>query len=343
MRPLGATRKALAILIVAFGLAAGTAALPDNEYQRWQLLDGTIHARARWIYERSRFDPTPIDVAFVGPSRTGAAVDAPQLGAELAAKGLPSHVVNFSLPEGGRNIDLPIVQQLLTYKQPKLLVLGITEKPQRTGHSAFKYISPTSLIVDPGYLANIDYLPDLAYLPFRQLHLFAADLFPQAAGLTKTFDARRYDGPSVDTTGSVILPDGRIKEGERPASYQELERGVRKLEAGAHPPFLPRSMADVEFGDERHYLTEIIDLAHAHGVKVAFLFLPYYAGPSTIQEQDFYARFGPVWNEGWLAAHAEFYADYGHLTRGAAQQLTHALVAPVGEMLQSPEATHGHA
>jgi hypothetical protein len=167
-------------------------------------------------------------------------------------------------------------------------------------------------------------------------------LLPELSGLTKTFDAGRYAGPSVDTTGSVVLPDGRIKDGEHPASSQELERGVRKLEAGTHPPFLPRSMADIEFGDERHYLAEIVDLARAHGVKVAFLFLPYYSGPREVQEQDFYSRYGPVWNEGWLAPHADLFADYGHLTHSGARQLTHDLVGPVAAVLRAPEQMNEH-
>ena len=74
MVPLRAFRKILFVLAVALACAAGASALPENPYQRWQLLDGTIHANARWIYERSRFDPTPLDVVFLGPSRMGAGV-----------------------------------------------------------------------------------------------------------------------------------------------------------------------------------------------------------------------------------------------------------------------------
>jgi hypothetical protein len=196
------------------------------------------------------------------------------------------------------------------------------------------------MVANPGYAGNIDYPADVAYLPFRQLRLFAADLFPDVSGLTKTFNVGTYAGHSVDTTGSVVLPDGRIKEGERPATYQELERGVRKLEAGNHPPFLPPSMADLEFGDDRYYLTKIADLARSRGVKVAFLFLPYYSGPDAIQEQAFYSQYGPVWNEGWLASHAELFADYGHLTRAGAHELTNDLVGPVGDLLQPQGPTH---
>jgi hypothetical protein len=323
----------LVILGVALLAAVASCFLPDSPYERWQLLDGTIHSRARWIYERIHFDPTPIDVAFVGPSRTGHGVDAPRLGAALAAEGLPHNVVNFSLPETGRNINYAIVEEMLTEKRPKLLVLGVIEKPSRFGHPAFKYIARPGLIENPGYFGNISYFGDIIYLPFRQIRLFAADVLPALGGQTKNFDPERYAGSSIDTTGNIILPGGRIKNGVEPATPAELQSGVHKLRAGTHLPILPR-YPDIEFGDERYYVRKICDLARRKGVPVAFLFIPYYSGPSTIQELPLYQHYGPVWNAGYLASHAEWYADYAHLTHNGADHLTDWLVAPVSAMLR---------
>jgi hypothetical protein len=337
MTPLRAFRKTVFVLAATLGWAALACVLPENTYQRWQLLDGTIHANARWIYERCRFDATPIDVAFIGPSRIGAGVNAPRLGEDLRILGAPSRVVNFSLPETGRNINYTIADLLFAYKQPKLVVIGVTEKPSRFGHTAFKYVAARSQILEPGYLGDLNYFSDLAYLPFRQLRLFGADVLPDGLGLSKRFDATRYRGSSIDTTGSIVLPDGSIKQGDAPASAAELARGVKKLEAGNHPPFLGSSFADLEFGDERHYISKIAGLAHAHGAQVLFLFLPYYTGPDVLQEQPFYERFGDVLNAGFLATHAEYYADYGHLTRGGAEVATNWVAQPIATLLLSKD------
>jgi len=342
MVPLQAFRKTLLILAVTVACGVGACYLPDNPYQRWQLLDGTIHRNARWIYERSRFDPTPIDVVFLGPSRMGAGVNAPRLGRELEARGLTSNVVNFSLPEAGRNTNWAIAEELFANKRPKLVILGVTEKPSRFGHSAFKYLGDPSAIVFPGYIGDLNYFSDLIYLPFRQMRLFAAMLLPGHLGLAQNFDPVHYKGSSVDTTGSVVLPDGRIKDGENPASMDELMRGVRKLEGANHPPRLPRSLADLEFGDERHYVREIAELAQKNDAKVAFLYLPYYSGPTAaqaVQELKFYEQYGPVLNGGYLASHADWYADYGHMTRFGANALTDWLVEPVAEILKDDKAT----
>lgn len=338
MTRLHALRKTIAILAVALASAAAVCLLPENPYQRWQLLDGTIHARTSWIYERVHFDPTPIDVAFVGPSRIGAGIDAPRLGRELAARGLPSNVVNFSLPETGRDINAVIVEEMLKEKTPKLLVIGVIEKPGRFGHSAFKYVAPRRDVIDPGYLANGRYLGNLVYLPFRQMRLAAAEVAPAAMGLRKDFDPARYRGPTVNTTGDIVLPDGTVKNGADAAPYAELIRGVTKLEAGMTPPILPPEYADIEFGDERHYVRRIVKAAQAKGVKVAFLFLPYYTGPSSVQEQAFYEAYGPVWNAGFISEDAKLFADYGHVTSSGAALVTDWVAGPVAQALSRSEA-----
>lgn len=327
-------KRLLALIGVTLALGAAAAALPDNPYQRWQLLDGTIHANARWIYERIHFDPTPIDVAFVGPSRLAQGVDAPRLGRALAARGLPSNVVNFGLPEGGRNIHAAIVDELLAERRPSLIVIGVIEKPSRFGHSAYKFIAPAGDLIDPGHLGNVDYPSNMIYLPFRQLKLFAARVLPDMVGLAPGFEPGRYRGPSIDTTGDVILPDGTVKNGTRPADAAELERGVRKLERTTRPPILPRELADLEFGDERHFIRHIGDLARARDVPVAFLFMPYFTGPDALQERDLYERYGPVFDAHRIAERAELFSDYGHLTAAGADTVTDMLVEPVAALLR---------
>lgn len=334
IRALHAGRKVAAILAIALAFAVGAALLPENPYQRWQLLGGTIHARSAWIYERIHFDPTPIDVAFVGPSRIGAGVNAPRLGEALAARGLPGNVVNFSLPEAGRNINLAIVEEMLIAKRPKLLVIGVIEKPSRYGHSTFKYLAPGTMLADPGYFGNVNYLSDLIYLPFRQMKLAAARVFPDAMGLKARFDPLVYRGHSINTTGNVVLPNGSVKNGTLPASPAELQRGVAKLERGNTPPILGPDYADIEFGDEHHFTRAIAATAKRHGVPIVFLALPYYTGPAAMQEQALYDSLGPTWNAGWVASHAEWYSDYAHLTATGAGHLTDWLVSRVAARLE---------
>jgi hypothetical protein len=338
MRRLHPLRTVLSLLGIALGLAVVACLLPERPYERWQLLDGTIHGRARWIYERVHFDPRPIDVMVVGPSRTARGVDPLQLQALLSRPGRPVRVVNFALPENGRNINDAIVEEALKEKTPKLIVIGVIEKPSRFGHSAYKYVAPRSLVVDPGYLANANYPSDLVYLPFRQMKLALAYVAPQAAGLTDHFDPAQYD-PDPPNPSTVVKPDGSVEDWTQPASPQELHRGITKLERGMHPPILPASLADVEFGDEHHYLRRIVAAAQKKGVKVAFLSIPYCTGTSDVQEERFYRQYGPVWNAGFLSSRTELYADYAHLTVAGAKIMTAWLAPYVAEDLGLPQAS----
>ena len=336
MRRLHPLRLVLSVLGIALGLAVVACLLPERPYERWQLLDGTIHERARWIYERVHFDPRPIDVMFVGPSRTARGVDPLQLQDLLSSPGHPVHVVNFALPENGRNMNDAIVEEALKTKTPKLIVIGVIEKPARFGHPAFKYVAPRNLVVDPGYLANANYLSDLVYMPFRQMRLAAAYVAPRMMELTDRFDPRKYN-PDPPNPTSVVKPDGSVEDWTQPGTPQELRRGITKLERGMHPPILPAGLADVEFGDERYYIRRIVAAARKKGVKVAFLSIPYCTGTSDVQEQKFYSQYGPVWNAGFLSSHTELYADYAHLTIAGAKVMTAWLAPYVAEDLKTPQ------
>ena len=169
MVPLRAFRKFMTILAIALGCAVLASALPDKAYQRWQLLNGTMHANARWIYERCHFDPTPIDIAFLGSSRTLFGVDAPRIAKALAARGFSAEVVNFSLPQDGRNINFVVAKELFSTKRPRLVIVGIQDTAYRFGSANFKYLADRPSIVEIGFVGNFDYLSNLAYLPYRRI------------------------------------------------------------------------------------------------------------------------------------------------------------------------------
>ena len=96
-RPMSARGFLLTVLLLVLALFAGTVALPHNPYIRYQMLRNTLHERAQWIYERTHFDPTPIDIIVVGPSRSASAIDAPLLSQLLSDRlGRPIHTVNLT-------------------------------------------------------------------------------------------------------------------------------------------------------------------------------------------------------------------------------------------------------
>ena len=322
MRRPGWPRLLLAILGVAVLAAAAASLLPDDPYMRYATLDHTIQNRVRWIYERIHFDPTPIDIAVIGPSRSGAAVSSPRLEADLRASGHSWHTVNFSLPENGRDLNWVILQELLKTKHPRLIVVGVIEKPGRFGHPAYKYVAPAADVVDPAYFGNLDYLANLIYLPYRQLRLFAARFAPGLFDLPAQFDPAHYAGSNDDTTVTFRAGDGTLVVRDAVVPRAALLAGKARYERGVRPPVLGARFAAVEFGDDRAYLRRMAALAQRHGVRLAFLFLPYFDGPAEVQERAFYQRFGPLLDAHFVASHDEWFSDVAHLNHAGALALT---------------------
>jgi hypothetical protein len=105
----------MVILLVAALSAAGAASLPDNPYQRFQLLP-ELNGRLAWIYERIHYDPEPIDVGIIGPSRTFTGVGSGEVEQHLSLLGKSARVVNFSLLFQGRNAQWAILEELYKTK-----------------------------------------------------------------------------------------------------------------------------------------------------------------------------------------------------------------------------------
>jgi len=329
-------RGAVVFATAVAGLCVAAAALPDNEYQRYETLEKTIQNRIRWIYERVHDDPAPVDVALIGSSRFGAGISVPQLEAGLRRLGTPVRAVNFSLPENGRDLNWVLLDQLLTTKTPRLLVIGVIEKPGRYGHPAFKYVAPAAAVADPAYFGNLDYLHNLIYLPYRQMRLFAAVHFPELLGLPLTFDPARYPGSNLETTGTTRTGDNILLARDRVVPRAHLDALVARYRRGLNPPILGSRLADVEFGDERTYIRRMVALARAKHVRVAFLYMTYFSGGDAIQERPFYTQYGPIIDASWVATHPEWFTDAVHLNKFGAQALT-AWLAPRVAVLLRPE------
>ena len=333
MRTFPARRAVLALLALVLGLALLTPLLPTDPYLRYQLLEGTIYDRSRWIYERIHFDPAPIDVAFVGSSRTGAGISAPHLQARLAAAGVPAGVANFSMPENGRDLHWIIEKEMLSAKKPRLIVILVIEKPGRFGHPAYRYLAPTADVIDPGYLANIKYPGNIIAFPYRQFRLVAGAIAPETFGMTRQFDPARYAGTGYDTTVSFTTGDGDFIERDKVVPAATLAEGVRRYEKGVNPPILKPDLADLEFGDERTNIARMAKTAAAQGSKIAFLFLPYYTGPHTIQERRFYERFGPVLDASFISDQSQYYSDAAHLNHAGALVISDWLAPRIAALL----------
>lgn len=308
----------IAIGGVALAAAVGAAALPDNPYQRWQLIENTLYANATWSYERMHFDPAPIDVAIIGSSRAQLGLSAPAVTARLAALGHPLHVANLAVVEDGRNIEWAIADELFRTKHPQVIVLAVEETVHLWGHPGFKYVAPAAAIVAPQALVLHNAKEDVPYLPYRQLMLAGAAFAPGWFGLHPRFDPARFAAKPDDYTVTRVLADGKRIDMDREVPAPDLRAEREAFAATRSPSHIPEWIGRVTDADDHVYVDAIARLAAAHGTRIIFLFLPEFEGVTTIADRAFYAARGTIIDAGDLAADPRLFQSFAHLNhRGA--------------------------
>jgi hypothetical protein len=304
-----------AALIVALVLSAAVCLLPENDYQRWQMPEPD--GRLRWIYERIHFDPAPVDVAIVGPSRAQLGLSAAAIERDLAKQGKHANVANFSLPGDGRDIQWAILNELFKTKSPKVIVLEVEEEPYPFGHFFFKYAAPAEAIAFPPSPFLHNYLYNLAYLPIRKLKLFGANLFPDLFGISKQFDPEHYAKNRTDFSTSFPGEFGKLVDMEHPVPRATL---LAQPRVPVPQTFVARALTRLNGGEDHLYIEKIAREAKENGAQLVFVHLPMFEGPQTVSDEAFLKQFGPVFNYGDLAPHDELFENWSHLNHAGAMK-----------------------
>jgi hypothetical protein len=314
--------------------------LPHATYYQYQSLDGTIFGNLKWIYERGAFDPKPVDVVVVGPSRSLLGISADRVGRDLATAGAPSNVTNFSVLAAGRDVQWVLVQRLLKTKSPKAIVVSIDETPNPYGHPAFKYIAPAVAVAAPPSLLLHNYLANLAFLPFRQIKLAIASLFPETFGFQRHFSWTEYRAEHVDYTSSFTRSDGRYFDMERRRTADEILAEKHKLGEGvSHHSILGQALAPYVENDDWDYTTRIAAAAKSRNMQLIFVYMPELGGHLSPQQKARYERLGAVVDLSSLSSHANLYCDWAHFNHWGAMIASDRLAAALAALLgsRSPE------
>jgi hypothetical protein len=324
------------LFLLGLGLAlatlAGMVLLPHNRYIRFQDLRVEAYARLGWIYERIHFDPTPIDIAFVGTSHTlngvdaAAVAEAVQHGGRRSEAAPPVHATNLAFPAYGRNMQWLIVRELLENRRVGTLIIEIFENESRKPHPLFVYPAEVSDVLAAPLFINLNYFHDLVRLPFRQLSLFVKSLWPEQFGLRRYFDPAHYDGETVDNT-RVVQVSSRVLSPLRdrrmdPAQLDAIA-AARAKRKNLH--MLGRFLADLEYRLPRHYLGKMLDLAERRGVSVKFLYLPAYGQPDEPFDTSLYEGRGEVILVNDILARKDHWGDPDHLNLYGAAALSSQL------------------
>jgi hypothetical protein len=310
-------------------LAVAATLLPHDPYIRIQAFNGTLFAGAKPNYERLHFVPRPVDVAFLGSSRTIAGVDSSVLEQLLAARGMNLNVVNLALPASGMDLQLAQAREVLeAHPETRVLVVSVVERLPRDGHQAFGDYATASEVVSAPLLGNRHYPENLLKLPMRQIRLFFATRLPDAFGYSREFTG---GNGQVDPSGWQPVRPAHPYDSPEHAAALRAETKMRNAEM--RPPILPSELAALEFGVARSSIDRIVALARANGTQVAFLFLPFYEGWDAPEEVEWLEQRGPVWAIGEIRQTPRYYNDAAHPSEAAVPLINTILADRVASLL----------
>jgi hypothetical protein len=280
-RRLSPTAFLFALAAAMLAVAGAAILLPHDRYYRYQGHDSGTTRKADWIFERLHFDPTPVDVALIGTSRTAGGLSEAVIEAEYCRRaGRRIHVANLGLPETGRNLQYEIAKEALRTKGPELIVVEINEFETRKPHRSFIVLADAADVIAAPALVNVNFLADIVRLPGRQAELFLQTIF-RAPPVRRAFDPEAYQGPHFDRTGSLVLLDGRVVDKDvRPPRAALDAQHERRVAEAAPARILAGPLHALEFRFSRRYLRAIEVAAGRSGARAAYAYLPAYRAPA---------------------------------------------------------------
>lgn len=306
---------------LTFALLVAVCLLPHDRTLRFASLTEPAVVKAGWIHQRIHDDPAPIDVAFIGTSRSVFGIDSAAVEAAYRDRtGRELHVVNFGLQHLGRNLHYLLAREAIEHRTLRMLVIEVNKSEPRDMHPAFGALADPADLLDAPLLLNLSYLRDLAALPRRQVVLAARTLWRDFFGGNPGSDPADYRGPHWDDTyaerGTASHP---VRPRTRHADPGQLERQrVQHLSPAENKLSLPPLLAPLEHRATLAYLRRIVALAEAHHVAVRLLYLPGYGSHSPPAFAAFYDLLGPRWEPEGVAPDSTYWLDVIHLNHAGA-------------------------
>ena len=253
----------------------------------------------------------PVDVLLIGSSRMIDGVN-DQLLTQLVSEkeGKPVQVMNAGFCRLGRDVQWWIMQQVLTHKSPKALILEVRETEPRAGHPVFGYLANTGQLLETP-LTNSRYLENWYH------------------GFLSRLDRVRYGINNFE----MVEPWH-----EYPLyGYGAWPEAVDTVELQS---ILQRRMDEQEVAQKsfpsisKTYLYRIEGMLQAQGISLYFLYLPSLGSPNEQPAQaDYYRQHGQLLiPPDSLQQRLYYYRDGEHLNSNGGTWLTQWLA---NELLKS--------
>ena len=277
-----------------------------------------------WIYKRLFESQVPIDIAFIGTSKTMCDVNDALLEEQLSKTfNLKRKIANLGVCRTGENLHYLIARDLFAQKKPKAIVLELSTKMVSNSHFHFPYLAAFEDVLAAPKIINNDYLGDFVTLGWNRLIYQREKLF----GIERKFEEILDDS----------LHSYMLVEKDMVADSADMERVKAKRTislSSAAPKGIGAWIYGLESRIPKYYFEEIAHLAQVNGTQLIFLYLPVYGAASDApQELNYYQQFGTVWiPPDSVFGDSKLHMDNSHLNNAGATKLNDWLVSQVARL-----------
>ncbi|MEL6674803.1 MAG: hypothetical protein AAFR61_21525 [Bacteroidota bacterium] len=243
--------------------------VPVDKRQVYEGLSGDCYNHGLWVHDRIFEQEKNTDIIFLGSSRTINSVDDSLLSTALA----PMQVVNFGYCRLGRNLHHHFLQEILSRKKVRHLILEVRETEDQFSHPIYSYMAPT-----PSVLASFGSLN-------RQ---WPRDLWQHFTYKTSLIQQGLYPGKRPPEIEQRTYGFSSYTDSLKPEEVYRLQEKWAN-----HARSYPGNMA---YYFPRTYLEKIAALCEQNDIRLTFLYLPAF-GQTSLPPLDeaLYEELGEIW------------------------------------------------
>ena len=268
-----------------------------------------------FVYGRIFENLQPVDLAFIGTSRTMAAVDDGTLEQTLSSSyGKELKIANLGVNRNGRNLHWVITRHLFEKKKPKGLVLEVPTSEGKFSHLDYPYIASTGQLFTSRVIGNKSYLQNIGAGTEVRFLYYRDGILGSRADSVAPLDLRDHSHLLFD---SITVAD--------PALLADFEsRRMTKIPRNLPQDNIGKMAFWWKYSFSKSYIKRIAEECRENGVQLYFLYLPGYGMPvSQPVDTEWYASLGTFWiPPDTLFRNPKNWHDPDHLSAYGTQKLT---------------------
>lgn len=250
--------------------------IPLDEGFAWRFVKGDCYTHGAWLWNRLKKHRLPVDVLFVGSSRTIHAVYEKAIEDSLSVDyDNKMHLLNAGYCRFGNNLPYLVAKEAMEWKHPATIVWEVRETEDCCSHPMFGYLAPGAEVRIPAVFPHRRIFSDWWNAAAVRVEYGQSLLFgDENANMAADTGAYGY-GADAGTADPALLANVRTKKNQ----------GARNTAQETFPADFPRT-----------YLEKTLALARAKNIRFVFLYIPEYGSEGNLPEMlSYYRSLGPVW------------------------------------------------